>query len=313
MREEEKTGRIDLWKFYGRRALRLLPLYYAALLLQAILIFALHQYTPANRQLFQEKLPSYIFYYSNWLATATQGPFFQAWSLAVEEQFYLLFGLLLIFADRRFIIGATLTALFVKFSVYSVFGNIDADSTFWRVVFSYQEPILFGVLTAFALNCRPYYEFFIRWLGRGGMPAGLGVGTAGWIILHPMQTQSSWDAQLLYLLMTLILICLVVRPVTPVLGGRFMVHVGKISYGIYLLHMFIISAVKKLPGGTSTVVCFLFSSIAVITVASLVYKFFEQPIITFYKRKLSPLNSAALTAAPVSVRSVQEVPVTVAS
>ncbi|HEY2328950.1 MAG TPA: acyltransferase, partial [Verrucomicrobiae bacterium] len=48
LREQEKTGRIDLWKFYGRRALRLLPLYYVALLLQAVLVFGLKQYTPEN-------------------------------------------------------------------------------------------------------------------------------------------------------------------------------------------------------------------------------------------------------------------------
>src|SRR4051812_35722070 len=29
LREETRTGRIHLWKFYGRRAVRLLPLYYA--------------------------------------------------------------------------------------------------------------------------------------------------------------------------------------------------------------------------------------------------------------------------------------------
>ena len=76
LREEQKTGRIDLWKFYGRRALRLLPLYYVALCLQAVLVFGLRQYTPENQALFVEKLPAYLFYYSNWLATATQGPFF---------------------------------------------------------------------------------------------------------------------------------------------------------------------------------------------------------------------------------------------
>jgi len=291
LREEEKTGRIDLWKFYGRRALRLLPLYYASLLLQAVVVFALHQYTPENQQLFRDKLPAYLFYYSNWLATATQGPFFQAWSLAVEEQFYLVFGLLLFFTSRRFIVGTALAALFVKFSVYSVFGNVDANSTLWRVVFSYQEPILFGVLTAFALNCRPYWEFFARWLGRAWTLAGLGAGTAAWLVFHSVQNESSWDAQLLYLLMTLMLIGLVVRPATPVLGDRFMVHVGKVSYGIYLLHMFIISAVKKIPGGNLPMLCFLVSSIAVIAVASLVYQYFERPIIARYKRKLSPLDA----------------------
>src|SRR5690348_14314667 len=266
LREERRTGRIALWKFYGRRALRLLPLYYGVLCLQALLVFGLKQYTPENQALFVEKLPSYLFYYSNWLATATQGPFFQAWSLAVEEQFYLVFGLLLLFASRRLVIGAALAALLIKFSVYSAFGNVDVGSTFWRVVFSYQEPILFGVLAAFVLNCRSYYEFCARWLGHPWLPAGLGAGTAVWIVVHALQTQSSWDAQLFYLLMTLILTSLVVRPTTIAPGGRFMVHVGKISYGIYLLHMFIISAVKKLPGGTSPVLCFLLSSSAVIVV-----------------------------------------------
>src|SRR5581483_7282933 len=120
LREEASTGRIDLWKFYGRRALRLLPLYYAVLLLQMVLVFVAHQYSPENQQLFREKLPSYLFYYSNWLPTATQGPFFCAWSLAVEEQFYLGFGLLLFLAPRRFAIGAIAAALLVKIVVYQV-------------------------------------------------------------------------------------------------------------------------------------------------------------------------------------------------
>ena len=105
-----------------------------------------------------------------------------------------------------------------------------------------------------------------------------------------MRTQSSWDSQLLYLLMALTLVGLVIRSNTPVLGGRFMTHVGKISYGIYLLHMFVISSVKRLPGGTSPALCFFAGSIVAIALASLVYKYFEYPIITFYKKKLSPLN-----------------------
>ena len=205
LREERKTGKIDLWKFYGRRALRLLPLYYAALLLQAVMVYALKQYTPENQEMFREKLPAYLFYYSNWLASATQGPFFCAWSLAVEEQFYLAFGLLLFLSRRRFVVGAALVALVVKAVVYEVFGSVDAGSTLCRVVFSYQEPILLGVLIAFALNRRQGYEFFARWLGSAWTVACFGAGTAVWVCAHLMRTQSSWDAQLLYLLMTLTL------------------------------------------------------------------------------------------------------------
>jgi len=290
LREEEKTGRIDLWKFYGRRALRLLPLYYAALLLQAVFVYVFKQYAPENQELFREKLPAYLLYYSNWLATATQGPFFCAWSLAVEEQFYLAFGLLMFFASRHLVVGAALVVLITKAVVYALLGNIDADSTLWRVVFSYQEPILLGVLIAFALNRRQGYEFFARRLGPAWAPACLGAATALWLCGHSMRTQSSWDSQLLYLLMALTLVGLIIRSNTPVLGGTFMTHVGKISYGIYLLHMFVISSVKRLPGGTSPVLCFFACAIVTIAVASLVYKYFEYPIITFYKKKLSPLS-----------------------
>ena len=290
LREEQKTGRIDLWTFYGRRALRLLPLYYAALGLQALFVFGLHQYTPEHQALFLDKLPAYLFYYSDWLATATQGPFFCAWSLAVEEQFYLVFGLLLVLANRRWIIGAALAALLIKAVVYETLGNIDADSALWRVVFSYQEPIFLGVLTAFALNNRPVFERCARWLSPKWVPACLGAATALWVCAHPMRSQSALDAQWLYLLMTLTLASLAIRPVTPVLGARAMTHIGKISYGIYLLHMFVISSVKKLPGGNSPLLCFLASAIGVVVVASFVYRYFEHPIIAFYKQRLSPLN-----------------------
>jgi peptidoglycan/LPS O-acetylase OafA/YrhL len=291
LREQEKNGRIDLWKFYGRRALRLLPLYYAALLLQAVMVFVLRQYTPENQALFAEKLPSYVFYYSNWLATATQGPFFQAWSLAVEEQFYLAFGLLLFFARSRTVILATLAALLVKFFVYEAYGAVDAGSTLWRVVFSYREPVLFGVLAAFALNRRRGFELFQRGLDSTPVITFLGLATAGWLCLHLMRHESFWDAQLLYLLMTLTVIGLAIRPATAFVNNRFMMHIGKISYGIYLLHMFVIATVKKLPGGEWPAFCFLLSTAMVIIVASLVYKFFEQPIIAFYKRRLSPYNT----------------------
>jgi peptidoglycan/LPS O-acetylase OafA/YrhL len=292
LREEDKTGRIALGKFYGRRALRLLPLYYAALALQTLMVFGLKQYTPENQELFREKLPAYFFYFSNWLPTATEGPFFCAWSLAVEEQFYLLFGLLMFMTGRRVVIKAVAAALMLKVAVYALCGEVDAGSTLWRVVFSYQEPILLGVLIAFALNRRRGHEFLSRWLGSSRALAVIGAGLLAWLWLHPMRTQSSWDAQWLYLLMTAMVAGLVVRPATPVLGGRFMAHVGKISYGIYLLHMFVISAVKKIPGGASTLPCFLISSAVVIVVATVVYRYFERPIIAFYKQRLSPLRAA---------------------
>ncbi len=296
LREEAKYGKIDLRKFYCRRFLRLLPLYYAVLLLQALLVYGLHQYTPENQQLFREKLPSYLLYYSNWLPTMTQGPFFCSWSLAVEEQFYIVFGLILFFCCRPVVIAIISAALFVKISVYLLFGAVDANSRLLLILFSYREPILWGVLAAFALNTKKGYDILRRLAGSGWVTVSAGVVMAVWLFLHTMQHESAWDSQLLYLLMTLFLIGVVMRAKVPVLSGRILTHIGKISYGIYLLHMFIRSSMKKLPWGENVWLSFLTISVLTIIVASLVYKYFEEPIIKFYKRKFSPGNSTKISS-----------------
>lgn len=300
LREEQKTGRIALGRFYTRRALRLLPLYYAVLLLQAVLVFGLHQYAPENEVLFREKLPSYLLYYSNWLPTATQGPFFCAWSLAVEEQFYLGFGLLLCVVVRRrgLLVAVLAAALGLKFAVYQVAGNVDADSTLWRVLFSYQEAILWGVILAFGLQQRRIYEAVARCFRSGWLVLALGGLTLAWLALHPMESQSTWDAQLLFVLMTAILAGVAVRPHVPGLSGPLLSHIGRISYGIYLLHMFVISAVRKLPGGQDPLICFVASTVFVVILASFVYRYFEEPIIRYYKGRFSAVAPVSAKPSP---------------
>src|SRR4051812_23090315 len=158
LREKSAMGRVNLPGFYGRRAVRLLPLYYAVLASEALLVFALHQYNPENQLLFRAKLPAYLLYFSNWLPTATHGPFFVAWSLAVEEQFYLVFGFLFCFVHRKTLVAGLGMLLALKFAVYQRFGSVDANSTLFRILFSYQEPILWGVLLAFLLHQRRSYR-----------------------------------------------------------------------------------------------------------------------------------------------------------
>lgn len=290
LRERRKTGKIELWKFYGRRALRLLPLYYALLIVQAVLIFVLGQYSPANQELFRANLPSYIFYYSNWLPTSGQGPYFCAWSLAVEEQFYLAFGLLIVFARRKQAIIAIASALLLKIGIYQVFGTIDGDSTFWRVLFSYQEAILIGVLIAFILNTQHGYELLAKLLRSRCVLTAVGSAIFSWLLFQPIRPQSSLWEQLLYVLMALLLAGFVIRPRTPVLGGRVLVYVGRISYGIYLFHMFVICFVEKIVGGSSPWLSFPLTVGLTVLAAALSYQYFEYPLIGKWKQRLSPLN-----------------------
>lgn len=311
LREQEKTGRIHLMKFYGRRCVRLLPLYYAVLALQIVLIFVLHQYSSQNRQVFAATLPSYLFYYCNWLPNYTSGPFFCAWSLAVEEQFYLVFGLLMLFASRRQVVIAVTAALLLKICAFQLFGPLEIRGAVWRVVFSYREPILLGVLIAFALERPGFCEFCSRWLSSMWVRGLAAVCAVAWAGFHDMKHESSWDSQMLYALMGVVLMSVVLYD-APMLSGRLITHVGQVSYGVYLLHLFVVSSVLKFPEGRTTAGCFFIVGVVSIALASLSHKYFERPIIYFHKTKLMPRAEEQERRAAAMSRVAQVVPVPVA-
>jgi peptidoglycan/LPS O-acetylase OafA/YrhL len=304
LREEAKNGRISLWKFYGRRAVRLLPLYYLLLAVQTFLVFGVHLYREEIVELFRSKLPGYLFYFSNWLPTSTQGPFFCAWSLAVEEQFYLAFGFLLVFASRRYLIAAIGAMLLLKAAVLQFLGPLDTTTSVGRVVLSYQEPILLGVLLAFALNSRRGHALFSRWVGRSWTLGALGIALFVWLSARPIRSLGTFDIQLLYVLITLIVAGLVLRKPTPVLGGPALTYVGKISYGIYLFHMFFLAIVVRLAGARNATICFLVAGTLTLLAASFSYRFFEAPIIRRYKERLSPSQRVEPAAPLLPVQPV---------
>ena len=102
--ELERTGSIDLWRFYGRRARRLLPV--SLLVAAATLIVALFLLAPSE-QMFAAKgaLASSLYVSNFWFMTlladyfapeSALNPFLHTWSLSVEEQFYMVWPALLL-------------------------------------------------------------------------------------------------------------------------------------------------------------------------------------------------------------------------
>jgi peptidoglycan/LPS O-acetylase OafA/YrhL len=104
--ELERTGSISLRSFYARRARRLLPL--AALVLVAVAVGMQFFTPPVFRPTVRFDALSAAFYYSNWQFAlesvnyltlgGAQNPVLHYWSLSVEEQFYLVWPVLLILA-----------------------------------------------------------------------------------------------------------------------------------------------------------------------------------------------------------------------
>jgi peptidoglycan/LPS O-acetylase OafA/YrhL len=119
--EQAKTGRINLKQFWVRRARRLLPALFVTILVISSVVFFVRGDIMVS--IGQQILGASTFS-SNWIEVAagtnyfsnnTTHLFMNFWSLAVEEQFYLvwpLFVLLLIGVIKRPTIGMFLTALF---------------------------------------------------------------------------------------------------------------------------------------------------------------------------------------------------------
>ena len=131
LREIEKTGTLDLRSFYQRRIKRLLPTSVFVLFVTAI--FAWILFPPITRDALGRDLFAAAAYISNYLfawwqndyqnLNATPSPFIHYWSLAVEEQFYIVWPLFLLFLARYgkkviFAGIAITTLLSLLFSIY---------------------------------------------------------------------------------------------------------------------------------------------------------------------------------------------------
>ncbi len=99
--ERQRTGRISLGKFYSRRAVRLLPPLFLTVGLLAI--YASFVYVADASQRVWGDSAAALFYYADYRQAFEHNPLYsgfltQCWSLAVEEQFYLIWAALLLVA-----------------------------------------------------------------------------------------------------------------------------------------------------------------------------------------------------------------------
>jgi len=91
--EHEERGTVRISSFYGRRARRLLPAFAVVAVVSLVAMVLIGQ---AHEGVFDAVIAAS--YVGNWVMAGGQwlGPLSQTWSLAIEEQFYLLWPLILV-------------------------------------------------------------------------------------------------------------------------------------------------------------------------------------------------------------------------
>lgn len=284
--EAAGNGRIDLIHFYERRARRLLPALFCVLL--ACLPFAWLWLRPADTLAFTNSVLAVIGFVSNILfwhtdnyfdtATALR-PLLHTWSLAIEEQFYLLFPLLLMLVlpmgMRAFVLCCTILAL--SSLLLAQYASSHWPSAAFYLLHTRSWELLVGSFVALYARHRPVPL-------REGLTAEL-CGWAGLLLLAVavagFNDQLPWpSAYTLVPVLGAALLILGASSATRVgrgLGHPVLVSVGLISYSVYLWHQPLF-AFARLRGadGTETL---LFATLVLVTLVLgwLTWRFVEQP------------------------------------
>ena len=309
IQEHDRTGRINLLGFWSRRFRRLLPAAIAALGF-VVIIGAAGGYGEAQNQSVARAMPWVVGYLANWQQLYRGGgylarlsapsPIKHFWSLAIEEQFYVVFPLLFwglaraLKRQRRFLLAGlglltTVVALLPRLtdSHERVYLGSDFRST----------EILVGVMLAvllqgrFALPSSARLRIVLAVAG----PVAFAAQVSAWIWIAD-DTRFLYRGGLsVYALLSgvLVLSCLVPGPWSSLAAWRPLRVVGLISYGLYLYHWPVLRWLDHSPVAVQLVVA------VAISVAS--YFGLERPIrrgVT-QRRMVRPIVAAVAIAALV--------------
>lgn len=291
LRERETTGELNIKAFWIRRALRIWPLQMVFLA-----IAYLCNLTVPEPAVTLSTTACFLLFVGNWRCAIFGYPpsvIAPLWSISLEEQFYLVWPL---FVSRLSIKAIKLSAIGLVI-IGEGFRAMVASCNFghpmiWCSTFSRLDSIGAGILLALYLRRAESSEQLQApgWLKIAILGA---TWTTCWLLpeaLWPLENQGVARVLLGYPAVSLgatifIYLGMSCRPLrTPIL-----VHLGKISYGLYVTHSFAIFAARQLLGLTA-IPSILVAFIINLMLAEVSYRLLETPFLSLKERFTSVLS-----------------------
>jgi peptidoglycan/LPS O-acetylase OafA/YrhL len=305
------TAAKGLGGFYLRRTARIFPPYYLVLaFFTAVSVFVPIAYFGTSEKL------AYLLYGTNFLIAARSewiGDFGHFWSLAIEEQFYLLFAPIVLLVPRRhtMIVCLAVISTGVVTKIALEVGHASAVSIDVNSLVNFAL-LGFGGVIGLSAD-RPAPKWFIGGTAQVAvlcfylaLPAVLGMRFHIWMLLGKLsavaagillfqifQGQQSWFVTVLQ-----------IRPIRKI---------GRISYGAYLIHHFVyFSTIGYLFRHIGVEIAAprpvqVLAELAIsLMLASLSWRYFEQPIVAWaarVTRRRSSTWADSVTPSPIAASS----------
>ncbi|MCB0985334.1 MAG: acyltransferase [Ilumatobacter sp.] len=320
--EEESTGRVRFGSFYLRRAYRLLP----AMLLALAFLLGIGWATGEAWGPQMVRAGSVLGYVFNWWHGSSPLPdgWGPLWSLSVEEQFYLVWPLLL--AALLWLVGrratgrqrtdrvAAVTAVgalgLAAWRTLAWWGG-ETESPLYNHTHFRADALLIGAALAVVVHGRRELMDRARAAERWFFPV-----VAAVCVLAVVGSRADPESRPGWMLgpgMTLVAVLAAVMtmlaitapsgsPTRRVLDARWMVWIGTRSYAIYLLHEPMAAAVGHATGHGGAVVAAV-SLVLTLAVAEASYRWLEQPVLRRlpgWARRTTPALPPAVGAAAAS-------------
>ena len=283
LREKSTTGMISMRGFMIKRALRILPLYYGTLIAYMVVVSVLER-DGGPREQFFANLPAFATFTTNWFVAmdAPRVIFYFAWSLAAEEQFYLIWPWIeRVKLGQHFGLLAAVVAVLLSPDFTGLWWAHTEPQPFLFAAFSrLPGAIGLGVVLAHMLHDPYLFRWLAPVIGRRGSAIAMLAGALG--VLAGNGALGRFDSAAFDLLCMLLVGAAVIRPdndLALLVRVPGVVHIGVFSYGIYLLHMLAANAVKLVgakAGFGAGVPLFAATVLLAVAVASLSHSTFER-------------------------------------
>jgi len=319
VKEKDRFKTIDIRKFYIRRILRIWPLYYFAILLAIPfipIVFQVFHKSPAYQL---ETIGLYAIFIPNFALLAgymipTIAPL---WSIGVEEQFYAFWPWLV--KKSRSILAFLLIFLFAYFSLKLVLlytGNVYSKFSIYYNYFAF-DTLAIGGIAAY-LYARK--SKLLRILYNPVLQVACWGFFIYSCIFGPIHFHYIANKEVYAVVFAIIILNVSTNPSSVIrLNHRIFDYLGQISYGMYVLHGFVILAtcipmsyiIPHLPGKPLQliVICSVVGPLTILS-AHISYRYFESRFLSIKKKymKVESTNRQETITFPVEVESLSPTP-----